>query len=334
MKTAAPSLLVACALASAPAVALSSWPQPTHVRASRVGTSGAEGGSWVAATLQAGQRATLSTRTSATVRAVAVDEGARVRKGQLLVALADGDLRAQVRAAQSAFDLAVTQERRTALLVEQKVRPRAELDAVRAQREQAAAALEVAKTQLSYTRLLAPFDGRVQSKRVSAGDLVSPGQPLLELEGAGLEVVATLSEGEAPALAAGQRLAFSVDGRDGQAEVIALAPGGDSTSHRRLLRARILTPRAGLRSGAFARLRMPGQGRSALTVPQGALVERGDLSGVFVVRDGRAELRWLALGEPEGERVPVRAGLRAGELVVDDPSALADGMAVEVSDGR
>jgi hypothetical protein len=69
-------------------------------------------------------------------------------------------------------------------------------------------------------------------------------------------------------------------------------------------------------------------------VPRSALVQRGDLTGVFIVEGDRVELRWLSLGAAEGELIPVRAGLRAGELVVDAPGNLRDGQLVEVASVR
>ena len=93
------------------------------------------------------------------------------------------------------------------------------------------------------------------------------------------------------------------------------------------------TPK-GLRSGAFARVEIPGATRTTVAwVPRSAVVERGDLVGVFVLQDGRAQLRWLALGESVDGRCPVRAGLKAGEQVIDNPGALRDGQRVEVVRG-
>jgi multidrug efflux pump subunit AcrA (membrane-fusion protein) len=86
----------------------------------------------------------------------------------------------------------------------------------------------------------------------------------------------------------------------------------------------------GLRTGAFARIEVPGLKLQGLSVPRSALVQRGELSGVFVVRDGKAELRWLSLGEPSGDRLPVKSGLKPGEAVVDVPGELKDGQPVEV----
>jgi hypothetical protein len=120
----------------------------------------------------------------------------------------------------------------------------------------------------------------------------------------------------------------------GEAEITALTPGGDPLSHRRGLRARVIGGE-GLRSGTFARLELP-PGKAAASagvwVPRSALVERGDLTGVFVAASGRAELRWVSVGDAVGDQVPIRAGLARGEPVIDGPGALRDGQPVEVAD--
>jgi RND family efflux transporter MFP subunit len=307
---------------------------PRRVRTFVVGASHEGSLRWVPATLVAGQRATISTRLSASVRSVAVAEGARVKTGQLLLSLSDSDLRAQLRAARAGLEAAALQEKRMAVLVADRAATPVELGGARLQRAQAEAAVGVVKTSLQYTSIRAPFGGRIQSKRVSAGDLVSPGQPLLELEGSGFELQATLSEEELSGIAPGGQMEFEADGRGGQAEVIAVSAGGDEVAHRQLLRARILGSLERLRSGSFARVALPRRGGGGIWVPRAALVERGDLTGVFVARDGRAELRWLALGDADGDRVPVRAGLAAGEAVIEDPAAAVDGEPVEVAHGR
>jgi hypothetical protein len=91
-----------------------------------------------------------------------------------------------------------------------------------------------------------------------------------------------------------------------------------------------------LEPGAFARVRMgaatgSGAASSALRVPAGSVVRRGALTGVYVVRDGHAVLRWLRLGREEGGFVEVLAGLAGGESVIASPEGLADGRAVQVS---
>jgi hypothetical protein len=74
-----------------------------------------------------------------------------------------------------------------------------------------------------------------------------------------------------------------------------------------------------------------GAGEPRRAVPRSAVVHRGDLSGVFVLADGRAALRWLRLGEAEGEQLPVLAGLGPGDRVIDTPGTVRDGQKVEVA---
>lgn len=315
---------------AAAAEAAGGAPAPARVHAVRA--DGEQGRRFVAASVRAARRATLSTRVAASVREVRVEEGQRVAAGQILVSLADDDVRGGLAAAESAHAAAAAHERRIRELLVQRAATPSELEMAEAQRAQAQAAVAAARANLAYTEIRAPFAGTVQARRVEPGDLVGPGQPILEIEGDALELVASLSEAEAAGLALGAALRFEAGEAKGTAEVTALTPGGDRLSHRRGVTARVRRVEGTLRSGAFARMEVPapaGEG-AGVWVPSSALVRRGDLTGVFVAEGGRAELRWVSLGERIGDRVPVRAGLREGEVVVDAPGPLRDGQPVEV----
>jgi RND family efflux transporter MFP subunit len=334
-KTAA---LAAALLALAPAAARSERarePLPT-ARVQLVSGGPATAGRWIAANVLSDRRATVSTRHSATVKAVHVEEGQAVSRGQLLVSLSDDDLRGGLEAARAALAGAAAHEQRIARLAKERAATPSELEAATSQRAQAEAAVAMARAQLAHTEIRAPYAGTVQARRIDPGDLVGPGQPLLELEGGGLELVASLSEEEARGLAVGKELRFQAGDVEGRARIVALTPGGDPLSHRRGLKARMLSATGELRSGTFARLEVPGGARAAgsVWVPRSALVERGDLTGVFVAAAGKAELRWISTGEPIGDHVPVRAGLARGDAVVDAPGALRDGQSIEVVDAR
>jgi RND family efflux transporter MFP subunit len=196
----------------------------------------------------------------------------------------------------------------------------------------ARAQLTAARDNLSYTALRAPFAGRVSSRRVNLGDVVSPGLPLIEVEGeGGLELRATVESGLAATLRPGSRVRALVDGQPGPltATVTAIAPSGDPTTHRFEVKAD-LPGTSGLRAGLFARLLVPGVAADPrIVVPAGALFERGGLTGLFVVADGKARLRWVAPGARDGDTVEVRAGIEPGERVALDPAGLADGAPVK-----
>jgi RND family efflux transporter MFP subunit len=323
---------VVLALASVPPLGAGAAAGPEPVRVRAVAPASASQGAFVPASVVAVRRATLSTRIAAAVTAIAVREGDRVREGEVVVSLSDGDVRGALAAAETALEAASAHERRIRQLASQRAATAAELEVAVAQRAQAEAAVAGARAQLGYTQLRAPFTGTVQARRAEPGDLVGPGQPILELEGDALELVASLAEGEAAGVAVGKVLPFEAASARGEAIVKALARGGDPLSHRRALRAEVRSMQGELRSGAFARLRVPGtSSRPAETwLPRSALVERGDLKGVFVARGGRAELRWISVGEESGDLVALRAGLRPDEVVIDAPGALREGQAVEV----
>jgi membrane fusion protein (multidrug efflux system) len=306
---------------------------PIRVRAARTGGGDGAGTRLVAANVVAAKRATLSTRIAANVRDVHVQEGRRVASGEVLVTLASGDISGALAAAETSLVAAAAHEQRIRRLAADRAATQSELELASSQRAQAEAAVAAARANLSHAVIRAPFAGTIQARRVDPGDLVGPGQPLVELEGDGLELRASLSEDEASGLAIGKTLAFVAGAAKGTAEIVALTPGGDPVSHRRALRARVTSAPEALRSGTFARLALAGGDRDGggAWVPRSAIVERGDLTGVFVARDGRAELRWISRGEAAGELVAVRAGLRPGETVIDVPGALRDGQRVEVS---
>jgi RND family efflux transporter MFP subunit len=295
---------------------------------------------WIAATLTATQHATLSTRLAASVKKVYVNEGQSVAAGALLVSLSDEDLQAGLKAAEAALAAATAYHRRIEALIAQKAAIPAEMDQAQTQLASAKAAVSQMKANLAYTQIRAPFAGVIQSRLVTEGAFAGPGTPLLELDGQGEpELVSSVSESESQGLKIGRQLSFEADGSTGTATITALATGGDPASHRGTLRARIqggaraLQGGAGLRTGSFARLRLPGtsQAIQTLSVPRSALLQRGDLNGVFVNHAGKAELHWLSLGELQGDRFPVRAGLAKDDQVIDQPGSLQDGQPVEVS---
>ncbi|HJV21743.1 MAG TPA: efflux RND transporter periplasmic adaptor subunit [Holophagaceae bacterium] len=334
----AQSLIPATALLLAGLACAKSEPKPEAALPTAavrlVAGTGAGPDGWVAASLNPTNQATLSTRLAGTVKAVHVSEGARVAAGQLLLELEAGDLLGQLKAAETARDAAAAHYGRIQNLQAKGASTPSELEMAASNKAAAEGAVAAVKGQLAYAQIRAPFAGTVQRRDAQAGAFVGPGQPLITLEGTGtLELTASISEAEAAGLKVGRKVPFEVDGRPGEAQITALAVGGDPLTHRRALRAKVLKP-SGLSGGAFARIQVPGAVAKAggpVTVPTSALVTRGELSGVFVAEGGKAHLRWLSLGERSGANVEVRAGLNPGDAVIDAPKDLKDGQPVSVS---
>jgi RND family efflux transporter MFP subunit len=308
---------------------------PTRdVKTAEVVRTGGAGEVAVPGTVQARRRAALSARMPASVTDLPYREGQWVQAGAVVVRLDDAALRAAVAAAEAGVKAAEADLARTKALLEKGASTPRELEQMTAAASAAQAQLTAAKDSLSYSALRAPFAGRVASRRVNLGDVVNPGMPLIEIEGeGGLELRATVESEIAATLRPGAKVKAVVDGQPAPltATVTAVAPSGDPTTHRFEVKAD-LPGASGLRAGLFARLLVPGLAADPrITVPAGALFERGGLTGLFVVADGKARLRWVAIGARDGEAVEIRAGVEPGERVVLDPAGLVDGNPVRES---
>ncbi len=124
---------------------------------------------WVPATVSAVDHAVLATRVSARVAELTVNEGAHVRRGDVLVRLSDDDVQATLKAAESQREVAESQVRRIQSLRAANAATASELDAAMTARADAVARMEAARATLADTVLRAPFDAVVQRKWVSRG---------------------------------------------------------------------------------------------------------------------------------------------------------------------
>lgn len=307
--------------------------------------------------VQARERATLVARLAAPIVALPFREGDRVARGAVVARLDAGALQARVNAAEADARLAAADRDRYEALVNRQAATPREAEGAQARADVAQAAVAAAKAELTLTVVRAPFAGRVTARAVNLGDVVVPGQPILELEGSGgLEVRVTVAAELLPSLTPGTVVAVQIDGLAAPlaATVRVVAPAGDPATHRFEVRAEL--PEApGVAAGLFARLVVGGGGgegrrtartaRTAgtedekdlgttpvslqsLAVPSSSLFSRGGLTGLFVIAEGRARLRWVALGAAQGDHTEIRAGVRAGERVARDPTGLTDGAPV------
>ncbi|MEX2468094.1 MAG: efflux RND transporter periplasmic adaptor subunit [Gemmatimonadota bacterium] len=274
----------------------------------------------------------IATRMSGTVRQVHVDLGTRVRAGDLLISLDADDVAARVRAARAAFALAEKNHGRIERLAEEGAASTLELDRSLAGLEAARSALAEAEAQEAYVVVRAPFDGVITARRVDAGDLANPGVPLLSMVDPGaIKIVADLPGHLVGSFQEGAEVEVELVGAGGPvgARVIRVVPAVRSQGRTFRLEARTDVLLEGAYPGAYARLGVPADDATSSWIPADAVVERGQLRGVFVVEDGVLRLRWVRLGVQRAGAVELLSG-PGGELqVVRRPGVgLSDGLPV------
>lgn len=301
-----------------------------------------------AATLRPFRSASPGTVLMGRVEKILKREGERVRAGESLAIVDSRDAtarKAQAEAAVAAAAAAETQARlargRVERLFAKKAASRRNVEDAVAAHDAAVAALAAAEegsraadVYVQYARIPAPFDGVVTRRRIEAGDLAAPGMPLFDIEDLSkLKVEAQVAESAIAGLSVGDAVAVVTEsGAARPATLDEILPAGDPASRTFTVKAIVDNADGALRSGGFARLRIPGAAREVLRVPGTAVVTRGPLRGVFVVDDsGVARLRWVTLGRMTAAEVEVLSGLSSGERVVTaPPGELEDGRRVEV----
>lgn len=304
--------------------------------------------------VEAVDETTLAAQTNARVLELPVDVGDRVAKGDVLVRFSDVEQEsgrrsavAAVAAARAEYRDAEVNWKRTDAIFQRGLIARAQLDAATARRDAtratlaaAEAALRSAGQQADYTVVRAPFDGVVTRRFVHAGEAVQSGppapQPLITLAALdALRIDVVVPQGAVDAIRASSRASILLDdGKRVEAAGITVFPYADPATHS--FRVRVALPPGGakLYPGMTVKVAFPVGEATRLLVPSGALVARGELTGVYVVGpDHSVGLRQLRLGHRFGDQVEVLAGLGAGERIATDPGAAASYLA-NLHEGR
>jgi multidrug efflux pump subunit AcrA (membrane-fusion protein) len=203
-----------------------------------------------------------------------------------------------------------------------------------AQIDQARAEVANAQVYLSYARIASPISGVVVAKHMEVGSTATPGAPLLTIEdGSRYRLEVAVVESQLGKIVVGQQARARIDAfgaNDLEGGVSEITPAAEPMSRSYTVKID-LPSRQGLRSGLYGVARFVSGKKQAMLVPRKAVVERGQLAGVFVVDDASvARLRLVKTGKSYGENVEVLSGLSDGErIVVDGVTNVKDGVRLQ-----
>ncbi len=176
--------------------------------------------------------------------------------------------------------------------------------------------------QVAALAVKSPVAGLVSRVEVADRDSVTEGQPLVGVvDLSRLEVEVWIPESYAPQIMPGTAAVLTVEGKDWPGEVTSLSPEVQGSRVRGVVGFRGAAP-AGLKQNQ----RMTGRlvletRRDVLKVPRGPFLEALGERHAYVVEDGVAVLRPIAVGSVSISEVEVADGLRAGEeIVLSDPT--------------
>jgi len=269
----------------------------------------------------------LSFKTSGLIKSIAVDEGDRVAKGDVLAELDMREIDADARRAAAAATKAKRDAERLKPLFEKGFASRQAIQDAETAYAQALSERTRVEFNRTLSRITAPADGVVLARAAEPNEIVNPGQPILTVSqgGGGFIMKAGLADRDVARIRIGaaarvtldafpereiagtvRRIAAASEARTGTFEVeIALSETPEGTASGFIGKARITPERSG--------------GAPLLAVPASAILEgHGATANVYVVDEETMTVRQKRIGASSlsGGDVTVTHGLSEGDRVV------------------
>jgi membrane fusion protein, multidrug efflux system len=295
---------------------------PTAVEAVVVDREPVGSGLTTVGTLRADEQVVIRPEITARLVRIHFEEGQRIAAGAPLFSLDASSAQAALAEAQANLENAARADERATDLGARQLLSKSEVDTARAQLGVARARVASARAQAAKTTIVAPFSGVVGLREVSVGEVVAPGQALVNLVRLDpMEVDFSVPETALSQVSVGQRVAVTIDAFPGETfdgRISAIEPVIDPDSRSAKLRAQVQNEGYRLRPGLFARIALgaSGDGATAIMIPEQALMQEGDVRFVYVVRDGKAVRTPVTTGLRTPGRIAIVDGLSEGDQVV------------------
>ena len=265
------------------------------------------------------------------------EEGAPVKRGDLLVQLDDAELSAQLARAESRLELAKAQAERQRQLVTAGGTSQADLDAAESEVSVLRAEVELARAQLAKTRIAAPFDGVAGLRYVSVGANITPNTRIATLQKLDtIKVEFSIAERHLGRVQPEAEVTIRLTGLDEpfRGKLYATEPRIDAATRTLRLRARAENPGGRALPGGFATVELPlREIPDALMVPADAIIPGLNEQQVYVIENGRAQPRKVQTGLRLAREVQIVSGLEPNATVITSGQLqLRPGMPVRAVD--
>jgi|GEM_PF-2275581 len=271
--------------------------------------------------LKANQAIQISAQTSGRIKALHFQDNDRVTLGTVLIELEDTILKAQWQQAMLHYQQATLDYQRAQKLVKQGSGIAYEQEKAETQRQLAQAEQTLIESQLAQLILKAPFSGQLGLSKVTVGEYITPGQPLVELiDFEPLKIDLKLPESFLPKLKLGQPIIAHIAAYPGQSfhgNLSAIDGQSDPITHHLTVRA-VLDNTDLLRPGLYARVELIlGVNEHALVLPETALIVEQASYYVYRIDADKAQKIPVKIGNTQQGMIEILEGVQPEDIIVN-----------------
>jgi RND family efflux transporter MFP subunit len=296
----------------------------------------------ISATVQSKTSSIVSSMIMGKVTSLNVQEGDKVTAGQLLLTIDNKDtaqkaigakagINEALKASEAAYQNKILINKtfqRYKNLFKENVLTKQEFDQITAQKNiadieyqrtlqsvnKAQAGLGEIGVYQSYSRVTAPVSGIVTEKNIDKGSTAIPGEPLLTIETpSNLELVANVNESMINKVKTGMPVYLETENKTIKSNIATIIPKIDPET--RTFKIKIVV--SGLKSGQYAKIKIPIAKKEAILVPTDAIVQKGQLTGVYTVdKNNIISYRLIRIGKTFGSETEILSGLDKEDKII------------------
>jgi membrane fusion protein (multidrug efflux system) len=277
--------------------------------------------------ISAVQGVTVTPEIAGTVKEIAFESGAMVKKGDLLVRFDTSTEEAQLKALNAQLEWTRLSLDRSKKLRTDNTVSQSELDQADAAFQQAKANADATQAIIEKKTIRAPFDGKLGIRQINLGEYVDAGKPIVSLQSL-TPVYAdfSLPQQSLSEIKTGMTVRVTLDtytNKQFEGKLTAINPNLDESTRNVRLQGTLDNSDQLLRPGMFARIEvlLPSD-QNVLVIPATAILSAPYGDSVYVIEKGTngpgsvVRQQFVRTGRARGDFVSVESGLKAGDHIV------------------
>lgn len=247
-------------------------------------------------------------------------EGAAVTKGQVLVTLYNQDIKAQIQKLRAQRELQVKIRNRQQELLRIGGISQQDYETTGTQIASIDADIAYSEAQLRRTSIIAPFSGRIGTRNISVGAVVTPATVIATLQQTNvLKMDFAIPDQYREEIHPGKQVTFTITGSLDTfgGTIAAIDPSANTTTRTLKARAIVHNEKQKLTAGSFTHVSIPFEhNKNAILIPPQAIIPTNRDKQVAILEGGKAKMVVVTLGTRTNNMVEITSGLSTGDTII------------------